>query len=228
MPINLIPPPTGGAPLSTDDYNSQNILIQSLLYNLMQSTKHLTEWDTLTKPELERYSYIQHGGALFQVQESDYTITGAPSDGRVYVKITRTGDELDAEFVNSAVGYSWNTVYNGFYHSDGTQLLPYILYLDGSDYYKYDLEGLSNKFDISSTKTKTYTFDIGDWNMYTTPSRIAPNTGVGTYYPASLVVGVTVIIQQDNNGSKYLLNFAVDPGFTPDEGAWIFSTRGQF
>jgi len=140
MAIELIMAPTGGAPLGTADYNSQNVIIQALLYHLMQKTRHLSEWDSLVKPELLENVYIQHGGALFQVKTEDYTITGAPADDHVYVKITRTADELDAAFVNSAAGYSWNNVYNGFYHADGTQLLLYLVWLDTGDYYKFRIE----------------------------------------------------------------------------------------
>jgi len=150
--INLIIQPTGGAPISTDDYNYQNVDIGVLLNILDRKQLQLTEWDTLTVPALARYVYITHGGDIFQVQDSDYDITdpGGIADGRIYIKVERSGDVLEAEFVDNATGYSWNYVYNGFYHADGSQLLPYVLILDTGDYLKYNLSEIGNKFDIES------------------------------------------------------------------------------
>lgn len=138
--IELVQSPTGGAPLNTDDYNAQNVLIQAMLNQYMAGQLHLTQWDTLVEPGFARYIYIMHGGALFQVKGGDYIIADpGVIDGRVYIKVERIGNELTAEFTNSAVGYLWNFVYNGFYHADGSQLLPYVLYLDSGDWNKYYL-----------------------------------------------------------------------------------------
>lgn len=139
MAINLVPPPTGGAPVSTTDYNAQNVNIYAQFNSMDQNTLHLTEWDTLTVPKLKQDVYISHGGSLFQVQTSDYTIGGAPANGNVYVKVSRSGDTLIAVFVNSIVGYSWDFNYNGFYHADGSQILPYVLVKSASGYNKYSI-----------------------------------------------------------------------------------------
>ena len=131
MPINLVTPPTPTAPLTTADYNAQNVSYEAPMAALMNKILHLSEWDTLTVPALHRFTYINHGGSLFQVQNSVYAITDpGVADGRVYIRVIRSGDTLTASFVNSTAGYSWYYVYNGFYHADGSQLLPYVLYLD--------------------------------------------------------------------------------------------------
>lgn len=164
MPINLITAPTGGAPLTTADYNAQNIYIQALMLSKDKSTLHLTEWDSATVPALSENVYINHGGALFQVQDSDYAITGSPSDGRVYVKIERSGDTLISEFVNSASGYSWNYVYSGFYHADGSQLLPYVLVKSGANYLKYRLSEFGDNYDISDDSVNIgYDLTVGNY-----------------------------------------------------------------
>lgn len=166
MACELVTPPTGGAPLTTDDYDAQNQILQSLLYSLMQNTCHLTEWDTLNTPEVAENSYIQHGGALYRVNDSDSAIAGAPANGRVYIKVTEAADVLTFSFVNSAAGYSWNSVYNGFYHVDSTQLLPYILYKTASGYHKYTLKDSENKFDITELIKITLTGNqLGAWDM---------------------------------------------------------------
>lgn len=163
--IDLVTAPTGGAPLTTNDYDAQNNYIQAAINRLLADQLHLTNWSNLSVPAVSQYVYIQHGGALFQVNNSNATISGSPSNGRVYVKLTRSGDVLTASFVNSASGYSWNYVYCGFYHSDGTQLLPYVLYKNGSNYYKFTLKDSENKFDISANLLIKKIINIPGWDM---------------------------------------------------------------
>jgi len=63
-------------------------------------------------------------GSLFQVGDviyyanADYAITGTSSN---YVKLTPTvsGDELNAAYVSSLTGVSWNKIYNGYYDVSG-------------------------------------------------------------------------------------------------------------
>jgi hypothetical protein len=166
MAIELIEQATGGAPLSTDDYNAQNVNIAAQLYSIDQNTLHLTEWDTLNFPKIKKDVYIQHGGALFQVKDSDYTITGSLSNGRLYIKLTRTGNILNATLTNSAVGYSWNYITNGFYHADTTQLLPYIIYRTITpSYYKYHVDSCTDKYRITSAIQRDGLGHIGVWDM---------------------------------------------------------------
>lgn len=203
MAINLIPAPTGGAPLTTGDYNAQNAYIQSLILALNQKTLHLTEWDTLTRPRIEEGVYINHGGALFQVQGSSSVITGSPSAGRVYIKVSRSGDTLTAAFVNSASGYNWSYVYNGFYDSSGNQLLPYVLWLDGTNYYKYDLEKSTDKFDITEPIEFTIEVDTGDWSMQAN-AFITFAHGLGPYW--KYISEISIIIRNDNDDNYNDLN----------------------
>jgi hypothetical protein len=212
--INLITQPTGGAPLSTDDYNYQNVDIGTLLNILDRKQLQLTEWDTITVPALARYVYINHGGAIFQVQDSDYAITdpGGLADGRLYIKVERSGDELDAEFVDDATGYSWNFVYNGFYHADGSQLLPYVLWLvSGTDFYKFELNSGNDNHLITAMVKKTMVMEIGDWNMM-----VSGGGGVAsisyvhglTYEWWKLIKQIRVTIRNDADSEYYdLSNF---------------------
>ena len=204
MAIELVTAPTGGAPLSTNDYDAQNNYIQAAINRLLADQLHLIEWDTIIVPKIAQGVYIQHGGALFQVNDSDESITGAPVNGRVYIKLTRAGNVLTAAFVNSAVGYSWNYVYNGFYHADGTQLLPYILWKTAAGYKKFSLEGLENIFDITSLLHKEIEIEIGDWNMNVSG---AGTGSVNISYPSgidySIVKSLKVTIRQDSDGWRY-------------------------
>jgi hypothetical protein len=165
MAINLITAPTAGAPIDTDDYDAQNTYLQALINWGHQTNRFLTEWETLSEPEIADGIYIMHGGALYLV-DGDESISGSPSDGRVYVKVEDSGsDTLDVSFVNSASGYSWNDIYNGFYHADGSQLLPVICALDSTNWYKFDLSGISDRFDIASDYYYHTVEEIGAWNM---------------------------------------------------------------
>lgn len=215
MAINLVTAPTGGAPLSTDDYDNQNGYIYALLLSIDQNTLHLTEWDTLTVPKLKEDVYIQHGGALFQVQSTDYTIGGAPSNGRVYIKIARSGDTLVATFVNSAAGYTWNEVYNGFY-SGSDQLLPYILYKTASGYEKYLISNLEDPYDISSKLWLEKEIELGDWDMDATTT-LNVTHGITDW---KNIRSVNVIIKNDNDNQYYPIDQYIGSSF----GFWYLTS----
>jgi len=217
---DLVTGPTGGAPVNVDDYNSQNNILQALLYNLMQNTKHLTEWDTFNEPDMAEGVYVQHGGALFLVKDGDVGIGGAPANGRVYVKATRAGDALTFSFVNSAAGYSWNNVYCGFYHADGTQLLPYVLYKTASGYEKYTLTNSEDKYDITGLIVIHKTVNIGIWDMDTTPQKSVTHG----FADESLIRHINAIIINDA-GTEYWELSGSTGGYIAISGANIVLTR---
>ncbi len=135
--INLITPPTGGVPATTDDYNYQNILLQQLIFQYNLKQLFLTEWETLIKPQIKQGVSIHHGGSQFSVDDDNVDISGSPADGNVFIVLTRIGNQLEASFVDSAAGFEWNYIYNGFYNTGGDQLLPYVLKKFGTNYDKF-------------------------------------------------------------------------------------------
>jgi hypothetical protein len=167
MAFELITAPTGGAPLTINDYDAQNQFLTACINKLMSDQLHLTEWDTLNEPKIKQGVYVQHGGALFIVNDANEDISGAGglSNGRVYIKITRVGDVLTASFTNSAIGYSWDYQYCSFYHADGTQLLPYVIYKTIGNYEKYNLKFSEDKFDITANLHIPFCIEIGTWDM---------------------------------------------------------------
>jgi len=220
---DLITAPTGGAPLSTADYDAQNNYITAAINRLLADQLHLTEWDTLTVPDISNSVYVEHGGALFQVTGGDLAITGAPNNGRVYVKVVRTANALDFSFVNSAAGYTWNYVYNGFY-SGSDQLLPYVLYKDGTDYYKFDLNHSLDKYDISAyiefCETTTIT-----WNMDTITGK---NISGIINYPTTLIVNMHVSILNNAGTSLLALNkYDTIGGDVQPAGYWTRSVASR-
>jgi len=164
MAIPLQTPPTGGAPITDADYDYQNNILTTFLNELNSKQLLLTEWDTLTEPEIASGVNIQHGGARYRAT-SNTAITGAPANGRVYIKIAVSGSAIVASFVNSAAGYTWSYIYNGFYHADESQLLPYVLWKDTADYYKYTLDYSMDKFDITADIIIKKVLEIGGWDM---------------------------------------------------------------
>jgi hypothetical protein len=135
MAINLIPEPTAGAPLGVADYNYQNAL-QQALHGMGSHNDILTEWDTTTEPEIAVGARLVHDGGLYECQLADEAIAGAPADGYVYIKLTETLGVITAEFVTSDAGYTFDPIKGGWYHADGTQLLPYVLLKYDSTYWK--------------------------------------------------------------------------------------------
>ena len=157
--------PTPGAPVATDDYNAQNGQIQAGIFKFNENFLHLTNWDNLLQPAIKQGVYISHGGALFLVKNLDESISGSPSDGRVYIRATQSGDFLTFDFTNSASGYSWNYEYCGFYDGAGNQLLPYVLVKSSSNWYKHTLDNSENRFNISAKIKVEETTELGPWNM---------------------------------------------------------------
>lgn len=175
MAINLVTAPTGGAPLSTADYNAQNQYLQTLIKSLDQNQLHLTEWDTMTAPKIAEDVFIQHGGVLFQVESADEIIgSGSPSSaGKSYIRLSQTNSTLNAEWEADISGYSWNNIYNGFYNVSDQQILPYIIYYtDSSDLYKYRINRCEDIYDLNSKLLIREEIALGTWNMVSTPAII--------------------------------------------------------
>ena len=83
-------------------------------------------------------SYINHGGVLYQVQTSDYTVLGSITASVFnYVKIASSGAELTATWVTDISAYSWSNIYNYLIHADESQILS----VTEKDGVVYRLEG---------------------------------------------------------------------------------------
>ncbi len=86
----------------------------------------LTEWtNTTNAPKIAMGSYISHGGVLYVVDTEDYVLPALSSDGTYYLRVAASGETLALEYITDLTGYVWNAIYNGLYHSDGKQVLPY-------------------------------------------------------------------------------------------------------
>jgi hypothetical protein len=103
----------------------------------------LTEWTNANEwPKLAMGSYIFHGGASYIVDTEDYTI-GEPSDGTYYLRVMASGETLTVSWISSLDNYTWNPIYNGLYHPDQSQILPYQLVVSGATKEKWKITNLA-------------------------------------------------------------------------------------
>ena len=87
-------------------------------------------------------SYITHGGTLFVVDTEAFAVWPPTSDGTYYLKVATSGATLALSWVASTSGYSWNAIYNGLYHADESQILPYQLVKAGATLTKRKITNL--------------------------------------------------------------------------------------
>ena len=103
----------------------------------------LTQWtNTTTAPKIAMCSYITHGGTLFVVDTEDFAVPAPAGDGTYYLKVAVSGDTLAVSWVASTAGSTWNSIYNGLYHSDESQILPYQLVKSGATLTKRTITNL--------------------------------------------------------------------------------------
>ena len=133
----------------------------------------LTQWtNTTTAPKIAMGSYITHGGTLFVVDTEDFAVPAPAGDGTYYLKVAASGDTLAISWVASTAGYTWNAIYNGLYHADESQILPYQLVkagatltkrkitnlMQGSGFVTVDWTGATNYVDQGVKTTDSPTF----------------------------------------------------------------------
>lgn len=130
-------------PAAVADYQAQNAHLSAFINQVNSQAFVLTEVATTTVPALKQGCYINNGGTLYVVDSGDEAISGSPSDGNTYIKISVSGDNLVAAFVNDISGYTWNQAYG--YLASGTDLiLPYLLVKATASYTKYRWDALNN------------------------------------------------------------------------------------
>lgn len=139
-------------PTNISDYVAQNAHMMAFMNQVNMQAFILTDPIGLSKPKIAQGTYISHGGSLYKVDSTDEDISGSPSDGKVYIRVTGT-NALTASFVTDISSYSYNHAY-GAMTSGAYTLLPYELRKSGNDWLKY-------RFDILGTT---------DQNLRTTDS----------------------------------------------------------
>jgi hypothetical protein len=128
-------------PTVVGDYQAQNAHLQAFTNQLM--TQQFILDAGIGQPVIKQGCYVSHGGSLY-VADADTPITGSPSDGSVYIRVSGT-TSLTVEFVNDISGYVWNPVYTALTSGSYT-LLPYLIVKSGSTWTRYNFNPNNQAF----------------------------------------------------------------------------------
>lgn len=128
-------------PTLVTDYQAQNAHLQAFTNQLM--TQQFILDSGLAQPIIKQGCYVSHGGSLY-VADADTAITGSPSDGSVYIRVSGT-TSLTVEFVNDISGYAWNPVYTALTSGSYT-LLPYLIVKASTLWTRYNFNPNNQQF----------------------------------------------------------------------------------
>lgn len=171
----------------------------------------LTNMDSTGEPEICEGSKIEINGALFEV-DTDTAISGSPSDGDVYIKLTPSGTSAAASYTN--VAPTWDDEKGGWYEAaTNNRYLNFKMVMDSGSWY--------NKIEFPNS----YNFggDRGEINCYHLEDETGEGTQLATasksvsgweYQEFKLFKPITGFLKGVNNGtSHYQYNFQLNPGY---------------
>ena len=128
-------------PTVVEDYQAQNAHLQAFTNQLL--TQQFILDSGTDQPVIKQGCYVSHGGSLY-VADADTSITGSPSDGSVYIRVSGT-TSLTVEFVTNISGYTWNPVYSALTNSTYT-LLPYLIVKASTVWTRYNFNPNNQQF----------------------------------------------------------------------------------
>jgi len=130
-------------PVDITDYEAIVSHLEAYTRQVGNQGMILTEWtNTTNAPKIAMGSYISHGGVLYVVEDEDYALPALSSDGTYYIRVAVSGETLALDYITDLTGYVWNAIYNGLYHPDGKQVLPYQVVKSGALVEKYKITNL--------------------------------------------------------------------------------------
>ena len=128
-------------PTVVGDYQAQNAHLQAFTNQLLNQQFILDSGTA--QPVIKQGCYVSHGGSLY-VADADTSITGSPSDGSVYIRVSGS-TSLTVEFINDISGYTWSHVYTALTSGSYT-LLPYLLIKAGTGWGRYNFNRNAQSF----------------------------------------------------------------------------------
>jgi hypothetical protein len=128
-------------PTVVGDYQAQNAHLQAFTNQLL--TQQFILDSGTDQPVIKQGCYVSHGGSLY-VADADTSITGSPSDGSVYIRVSGT-TSLTVEFVTDISGYAWNPVYSALTSGSYT-LLPYLIVKASTVWTRYNFNPNDQQF----------------------------------------------------------------------------------
>ncbi len=245
-------------PPGADDYAILQAKLDAYAKQIGNQGMILTQWtNTTTAPKIAIGSYITHGGTLFVVDTEDFAVPAPTSDGTYYLKVATSGATLAVSWVASTAGYVWNAIYNGLYHADESQILPYQLVkagatltkrkitnlMQGSGFVTVDWTGATNYVDQGvkttdspefanyASKTLTGDVDLDDViisGFYYIPSD-ALNSPIALYCSLTVSRNADIISQMlvPNNADVMYYRSGTGIGGNPSWRAWKQVTQSD-
>ena len=128
-------------PTVVEDYQAQNAHLQAFTNQLL--TQQFILDSGTAQPVIKQGCYVSHGGSLY-VADADTSITGSPSDGSVYIRVSGT-TSLTVELINDISGYTWNPVYTALTSGSYT-LLPYLIVKASTVWARYNFNPNNQSF----------------------------------------------------------------------------------
>jgi hypothetical protein len=138
----------GSVPGPVTDYQAQNAHLQAFTNQLL--TQQFILDSGTAQPVIKQGCYVSHGGSLY-VADADTSITGSPSDGSVYIRVSGS-TSLTVEFINDISGYVWNPVYTALTSGSYT-LLPYLIVKASSVWTRYNFNPNNQSFGDTRLKS---------------------------------------------------------------------------
>jgi hypothetical protein len=143
-------------PTVVEDYQAQNAHLQAFTNQLL--TQQFILDSGTAQPVIKQGCYVSHGGSLY-VADADTSITGSPSDGSVYIRVSGT-TSLTVEFINNISGYNWNPVYSALTSGSYT-LLPYLIVKAGTVWTRYNFNPNNQQFGSLASLAVTGNATVG-------------------------------------------------------------------
>ena len=197
----------GSVPGPVTNYQAQNAHLQAFTNQLM-TQQFILDAGT-SQPIIKQGCYVSHGGSLY-VADADTAITGSPSDGSVYIRVSGT-TSLTVEFVTDISGYAWNPVYSALTSTTYT-LLPYLIVKASTVWTRYNFNPNNQQFGNLGAVTCT-SVDTGQGAVELYPLifesvSVTATSGDATVTISSLIIGqevlVTATLTAANNYNAYV------------------------
>jgi len=143
-------------PTVVEDYQAQNAHLQAFTNQLL--TQQFILDSGTAQPVIKQGCYVSHGGSLY-VADADTSITGSPSDGSVYIRVSGT-TSLTVEFITDISGYTWNPVYSALTSGSYT-LLPYLIVKASTVWTRYNFNPNNQQFGSLASLAVTGNATVG-------------------------------------------------------------------
>lgn len=166
-------------PTVVTDYQAQNAHLQAFTNQLL--TQQFILDSGTARPVIKQGCYVSHGGSLY-VADADTSITGSPSDGSVYIRVSGT-TSLTVEFVTDISGYAWNPVYTALTSGSYT-LLPYLIVKASTAWTRYNFNPNAQSFGDTRLNSLAVTGAISGASVDT-------GQGANELYPMNQAVRTT-------------------------------------